>query len=147
MITRRSTILSMFAILATPALAARPQIFTNADGAAAGGYDVTSYFTAGQPMPGQTGFSADWMGAIWLFTSSRNRNMFAASPKAYAPQYGGHCAYAASKNALASAVPEAWTIVDNKLYLNFNLGVRSRWRQNITGNIELADGFWPGLHG
>ncbi len=147
MITRRTTILSMFAMLATPAFAARPQIFTNADGQAASGYDVTSYFTTGQPQPGLADFSIEWMGATWLFASAENRDMFAANPENYAPQYGGHCAYAASENALASSVPEAWTVVDGKLYLNFSLGVRARWRQDIPGNIALADGFWPGLHG
>ncbi len=149
MITRRSTILGLSCALAAPVLAraARPQIFTRADNIAVSGYDVTAYFSAGGPMPGEARFGTEWMGAIWHFASAQNRETFVASPETHAPQYGGHCAYAASKNALASAVPQAWTIVDGKLYLNYSLGVRDRWRQDISGNIALADGYWPALHG
>jgi len=151
MLTRRHTILGLSAalaapLLASPALAARPQVFTNSSNVAASGYDVTAYFTAGEPVLGMAEFSAEWLGALWYFASAQSRDLFVANPEAYAPQYGGHCAYAASKGALASTVPEAWTIVENRLYLNYSLGVRSIWRKDISGNIALADGNWPSLH-
>lgn len=86
------------------------------------------------------------MGATWHFPNAERRDMFESNPEACAPKYGGHCAYAASKGAVASMVPEAWTIVDGELYLNYSLGVRDIWRRDIAGNIALADGFWPSLH-
>ncbi len=71
--------------------------------------------------------------------------MFQAEPEKYAPQYGGYCAYAASLGATASADPVAWTIADGKLYLNYSLGVRSRWSEDIPGRISAADRNWPGI--
>ena len=45
----------------------------------------------------------------------------------------------------ASTVPEAWTIVDGKLYLNYSLGVRKRWQRDIPSRIAAADKNWPGV--
>ena len=146
MITRRTALALIGATMASPALANRPQIYKGNNNVAVNGYDVVGYFTEGTHLQGQPEFSADSMGATWQFASAENRDLFIATPEAYAPQYGGHCAYAASKGALASSVPEAWTIFEGKLYLNYSLGVRDLWRQDIAGNIALADGFWPSLH-
>lgn len=146
MITRRTLLALIGATIASPALANRTEIYKGNNNVAVNGYDVVGYFTDESHVQGLPEFSTDWMGATWQFASAESRDMFAATPEAYAPQYGGYCAYAASKGALASTVPEAWTIVDGKLYLNFSLGVRDLWRRDIAGNIALADGFWPELH-
>jgi len=146
MITRRTALALMSASIASPALANRPQIYKGNNNVAVNGYDVVGYFSEGTHVQGAPEFSAEWTGAVWQFASAHNRDLFAAAPERYAPQYGGHCAYAAPKGALAGSVPEAWTVVDGKLYLNFSLGVRDLWRQDIAGNIALADGFWPSLH-
>ena len=47
-----------------------------------------------------------------------------------------------SKGNVASTDPDAWTIVDGKLYLNYSLGVRRTWLKDVAGNIEKADGHW-----
>ncbi len=146
MITRRTALALIGATIASPVLASRPEIYKSNTNVAVNGYDVVGYFSDEAHIQGLADFSTDWMGATWQFANAANRDMFEANPEAYAPQYGGHCAYAASKGALASSVPEAWTIVDGKLYLNFSLGVRDIWRRDIAGNIALADGFWPELH-
>jgi hypothetical protein len=39
--------------------------------------------------------------------------------------------------------PDAWTIVDGKLYLNYNQSVRGRWSSDIPGYIRKADANWP----
>ena len=69
--------------------------------------------------------------------------VFIANPEKYAPQFGGYCAYAVSKGATATTVPEAWTIVDGKLYLNYSTDVQKLWRQDIPGNIAAANKNWP----
>ncbi|MGJ8528178.1 YHS domain-containing (seleno)protein [Maritalea sp.] len=131
----------------TPTFAAA-EIFTGiVPGVAVGGYDSVSYFTAGEPTKGDEKFSTTYKGAKWLFSSQNNLDMFVANPEKYAPQYGGYCAYAASKGALAKGDPEAWTIHDEKLYLNFSKSVRGIWRQDIPGNIKKADANFPGLVG
>jgi len=66
-----------------------------------------------------------------------------AGPAAYAPQYGGYCAWAVSQGYTASTDPHAWRIVDGKLYLNYSKGVQKRWQQDIPGNIAKGDANWP----
>jgi YHS domain-containing protein len=132
------------AAFAPGAMAATPEIYAE-DGIAIDGTDAVAYFTEGAPIPGDETITFDYMGATWRFASEENRDMFAADPAAYAPQYGGYCAFAVSKGATAPTAPDAWTIVDDKLYLNFSVSVRERWRQDILGNIAAADANWPGV--
>jgi hypothetical protein len=147
---RRRTLLTLAAILPTlalsvPAWAEKAMIDTGAmEGIALGGYDAVSYFS-GTPAKGSDEFSTDWKGAKWKFVSAANRDVFTASPEKYAPQYGGYCAYAVSKGATAPGDPNAWTVVDNKLYLNFSPAVKETWSKDIPGNITKADGNWPNV--
>jgi YHS domain-containing protein len=121
------------------------KIDKDADGLAIKGYDAVSYFTDMKPMMGRSSYTYDWMGAKWQFTSEKNLNMFKANPEKYAPQYGGYCAYAVSKNMLAPVDPTAWTVVDGKLYLNNSGKVQKLWKKDIPGNIKTADKNWTKL--
>ena len=56
------------------------------------GYDPVAYFTEGKAMEGSEDHALKWLGANWHFASNEHKEMFAATPTAYAPQYGGHCA-------------------------------------------------------
>lgn len=107
------------------------------------GTDPVAYFQEGRPVEGSSDFEHEWKGATWQFASAENRDLFAADPEAYAPQYGGYCAWAVSQGYTASIDPEAWKIVDGKLYLNYSKGVQSRWAQDIPGHITAADQNWP----
>jgi len=118
---------------------------TTKDGLAVKGYDVVAYFTEGVPVQGLPEFEYEWNGAKWRFSSSDNRELFKAAPEKYAPQYGGYCAYAVSRGTTADIDPEAWNIVDGKLYLNLNEDVQMKWKQDIPGYIEKADRNWPGV--
>ncbi len=110
---------------------------------AVSGYDPVAYFTDGKPVEGSGDFEHDWNGATWRFASQANLEAFKADPAAYAPQFGGYCAWAVSQGYTASTVPEAWRIVDGKLYLNYSKGVQATWEQDIPGNIAKADRNWP----
>jgi len=110
------------------------------------GYDPVAYFTQSAPARGLPQVTQQWMGATWLFSSAGNRDLFAASPEKYAPRYGGYCAYAVSKGRTAGVDPEAWKIVDGKLYLNYSKGVQEKWQKDTKGRIEQADKNWPSLH-
>ena len=114
-------------------------------GVAINGYDPVAYFTDGKPVDGSDDFTHDWNGATWRFASAEHRDMFAADPEKYAPQYGGYCAWAVSQGYTASTDPTAWKIVDDKLYLNYSVGVQQRWVKDIPGNIAKGDKNWPGL--
>ena len=126
------------------AFAANPPVFADSDGAIRG-YDPVAYFTLGVATRGSDEFTTRWQGATYKFSSAENLQHFEEQPEAYAPQYGGYCAYAVSKGATASTEPEAWTIVDSKLYLNYNLGIRQRWRKDTAGNISAANQNWPAV--
>jgi YHS domain-containing protein len=128
---------------ATPARAIEP-VFSD-DGLAIRGYDPVAYFAEQRPVPGQAEFSLDWMGATWRFASAANRDAFAAEPERYAPQYGGYCAYAVSQGYTASIDPDAWKVVDDKLYLNYSKSVQRRWQRDIPGHIAKGDQNWPKL--
>jgi YHS domain-containing protein len=132
--------------LATTAAAGKVDPVYQHGGFAIRGYDAVEYYQKAAPVKGSSQFSYQWRGATWLFASAENRDRFQADPERYAPQYGGYCAYAVSKGHTASIDPEAWTIVDGKLYLNYSKGVQKKWKQDVPGNIDKADMYWPDLH-
>lgn len=109
------------------------------------GTDTVAYFTEGRAVKGLKKFEAEWNGAVWRFASAENRDLFTAAPEKYAPQYGGYCAWAVSQGYTAGIDPEAWKIVDGKLYLNYSREVQKTWEKDIPGNIRLADQNYPKL--
>lgn len=134
----------LLGLAARPAIAAEPEIFSDG-GLAIRGADPVAFFTEGGPVAGTADHALMWMGTTWLFASAANMAQFEANPQAFAPQYGGYCAFAMSRGYIASSVPEAWTIHDDKLYLNYSTGVRSRWLRDIEGNIASAAPHWPSI--
>ena len=86
------------------------------------------------------------MGAKWYFASAANRDAFAKNSQKYAPQFGGYCAWAVSQGYTAGIDPEAWKIVDGKLYLNYSKSVQKMWEQDVPGNIRKGNENWPKLH-
>ncbi len=146
MLNRRSFIglLAASPLLARPAFAATADVFSDG-GLAIRGADPVAFFTAGAPTTGDAAHSLMWKGATWQFASAENMALFEANPEAYAPQFGGYCAFAMSKGSIASSVPEAWSIVDGKLYLNYSVNVRTIWSEDIPGNIARAESFWPDI--
>ena len=127
------------------ALACGVQAQNNVDSSslALKGYDPVAYFTEGKPVQGKREFTAHHQGATYRFASAANRDAFLAGPAKYAPQYGGYCAYGMASGYKAPIEPDAWTIVDGRLYLNYNQSVRSRWSSDIPGFVRKADANWP----
>lgn len=113
------------------------------DGLALRGYDAVAYFREGAPAEGRAEFAHEWNGARWLFKSAENRDAFAREPEAYAPQNGGYCSYAVAHGYTADADPQAWKVVNGKLYLNYNLEVRKLWEQDIPGYLQKSEQNWP----
>lgn len=114
-------------------------------GLAVAGYDPVAYFTDGKPIEGKKEFSFEWQGATWRFASAAHRELFAATPEKYAPQYGGYCAWAVSQGYTADIDPEAFKIVDGRLYLNYDKKVQATWEKDTTGLIRKGDENWPKL--
>ncbi len=124
---------------------AEDPIYTNWRGLALSGYDPVSYFVAGKPVAGDSAHTLKWMDATWRFSSAENLALFRANSGAYAPQYGGYCAWAVANGYTASADPEAWRIVEGRLYLNYSAEVQEEWEVDIPGFIARADQSWPRL--
>jgi YHS domain-containing protein len=128
-----------------PAWAGKAPVYQSYSGTAIDGTDPVSYFTEGRPVAGKAGITHKWNGATWRFTSAENRERFAAAPEKYAPRYGGYCAWAVSQGYTASTDPDAWSIVDGKLYLNYSKSVQKKWEGDVPGHIASANRNWPGL--
>lgn len=110
------------------------------------GYDTVAYFTEGKPIEGNKKFTTEYKGADWYFSSQQNLDAFVHNPERYAPQYGGYCAWAVSaKNDFAPGDPMHWSIVDNKLYLNYDQEIKQRWESDRDLHITQADKNWPEL--
>lgn len=107
------------------------------------GYDTVAFHTDGRAIRGEEAFETRWRDAVWRFSSAENLSLFLSNPEAYAPAYGGHCAWAAANGYTASGDPHAWAVVDGRLFLNFNLGVKRRWDVDRPGNIAAGDRNWP----
>jgi YHS domain-containing protein len=112
-------------------------------GKAIRGYDPVAYFTENKPVKGNEELVFHWNNASWYFSSQQNLDSFKKEPVKYAPQYGGYCAYGLSNGYKASTEADAWTIVNGKLYLNYNLQVREEWSRERNKRIEKADMNWP----
>ena len=126
------------------ALAIDP-VYSSFWGLAIRGTDPVAYFTEGRPVEGVAEHSFEYLGATWRFASAENKAAFEADPERYAPQYGGYCAWAVSQGYTASIDPEAWSIVEGRLYLNYSKEVMKTWLADRDGHIARADASWPGL--
>jgi len=114
-------------------------------GVAIEGYDSVAYFTDAKPVEGSKQFTFDWQGATWQFASAEHRDLFAREPEKYAPQYGGYCAWAVAHGYTAGIDPEAWTIDDGRLFLNYDKKIQAKWLADMKKYIADGDKNWPEL--
>ncbi|MGC1455788.1 MAG: YHS domain-containing (seleno)protein [Nitrospirota bacterium] len=126
----------------SPAFAIDP-VNKTSDNVAIKGYDPVAYFTDRKPVKGSRDFEYAWMGAKWRFSTAGHKDLFLKDPDKYAPKYGGYCAYAVSQGTTADIDPDAWNIVDGRLYLNLSKRIKDKWSKDIPGYIKKADEKWP----
>ena len=135
------------ALAFAPAASAEPAIYTGRFSTTAlQGYDPVAYFETGEPAKGSKDFATEYKGATFRFTSAEHRDAFIADPAAYAPQYGGYCAWAMADGKYAKGDARYWKIVDGKLYLNYNSDIQDKWNVDIPGFISRADTEWSALN-
>jgi YHS domain-containing protein len=123
-----------------PALAGE---YYEREGVAIGGYDPVAYFAEMKPVKGLAEFHAEYQGSTFHFSTVANRDTFMANPDKFAPQYGGYCAFGMAKGYKAVIDPAAFTVVEDKLFLNYSSTVRFRWALDIPGYISKANSNWP----
>jgi len=138
-------ILVLFSVVSFSAHAVEPIYTATFSNVAIKGYDPVAYFTDNAPVQGSETYQYPWQGAVWYFSSAKNLALFKANPEQYAPQYGGYCAYAVANGKTAKIDPSQFSIVDGKLYLNYNAKIQSRWLEQRDHYIGLADRHWPAI--
>lgn len=124
--------------------ASTASINVNAEHVILGGYDTVSYFQ-GKPAEGDKKFAAEYDGAKYYFASAANLKTFQADPSRYAPQFGGFCAMGAALGKKLDVDPNAYKVVDGKLFLNINADVFKKWSEDVPGNITKANANWPAI--
>jgi YHS domain-containing protein len=132
--------IAAFALFSTGALAGD---FFETDGVALRGYDPVAYFVSSEPQKGQSQYSYEYRGSKFYFASEANQRAFMQMPEKYAPQFGGYCAYGTAQGYKVSTQPDAFAIVQDKLYLNYDRKVQKIWQQDVPGNIQRAQKNWP----
>ena len=141
----------LFAIIAISlisnvSLAKEDEIYTSFfSSTGAGGYDVVAYFTEGKPVEGNGKYVTEYKNAEWQFASQENLEKFKQDPETYAPQYGGYCAWAVSQGSLASGDPLQWSIVNDRLYLNYDAKIQARWSADRDNFIVQGNKNWPNV--
>jgi YHS domain-containing protein len=138
----KNLLFGIFLFVPSMLWAQRSLIFTTGQGAIRG-YDPVAYFTEAREVMGKKEIVFEYLGTQWHFASEENRNLFKQNPEKYTPQFGGYCAYGMSRGYKAETQPNAWTIVDGKLYLNYNVDVREKWSQDTANYIKKAEANWP----
>ena len=119
--------------------------YPNEKGIAIQGFDAVAYFTVGRPTTGVTEFEHEWRGATWRFASQEHLDRFVAEPRRYAPRYGGFCAGAMWRGLRAPVDPDAFAIVDGKLYLAYSKEGMAEFEENASESVPAADANWERL--
>jgi YHS domain-containing protein len=126
------------------AMAQRSEIYAPG-GKAISGYDPVAFYTAASPVKGMDSLAYNWKGSVWLFANRQDLRSFSANPEKYAPQYGGYCAYGAAQGHKASSEIDTWTVVNGKLYFNYNGKIKGLWVKDQQEMIRTADKQWPAI--
>ena len=135
---------ALFAFSGHAARATEPmaRVVVDAQGVAIGGYDPVAYFREGLAVVGSAAHEHRWNGAVWRFATAEARDLFAADPEAFAPQFGGWCAWAMSQDRASPGDPRVWRIVGGRLYFNCSAEAERSWAADLEANIARGEAHW-----
>lgn len=121
-----------------------PGVELNVDeqGRAVRGYDVVAYHQ-GSAVPGDDVHQHTWQGVTWLFSSVKNRDVFAAEPERFAPSNGGYCTFGVVLKKKLDVDPEVFLVDNDRLYLFLNHEVQERFLSDKEGNLQMVTAQWP----
>jgi YHS domain-containing protein len=113
-------------------------------GVAIKGYDPVAYFTDNKAVKGSEKYSYEWLGTPWHFANSKHQELFQSDPVKYAPQYGGYCAAEVVGGSVTVDIdPEAFKIIDGKLYLIYDKPDAAIFAADASESIPKASANWP----
>lgn len=139
----KQTILAAFLVFASFIAHAGVETSTDSNDVILAGYDAVAYFTEDKAVEGDARYTAQHDGAIYRFSSEKNRDLFQENPEKYAPAYGGYCAFGTTFEKKLAVNGKAFKIVDGRLYVNKSLSVYETWSEDIPNNIAKAESIWP----
>lgn len=113
------------------------------NGIALKGHDPVAYFADRKSTMGSADYTASVDGATYRFASAENRGQFFTEPANYTPAFGGFCALGVTLGMKIAGDPDAWKIVNDKLYINSSPKSLVIWSEDIPGNIKKANEAWP----
>ncbi|MEL6212183.1 MAG: YHS domain-containing (seleno)protein [Pseudomonadota bacterium] len=132
------------AALAVPEVraAVTPIVINPETGVAMEGYDPVGFFTEGKAMKGDAAFMVEYQGAMFLFATAENRDLFAANPEKYAPAHGGYCSQTLAQGSLTPASPLNWTIHGDRLFFTRSPEANEAFRAERTRVITASDKYY-----
>lgn len=129
------------------------------DNVGAEGYDVTSYFTEGKAIKGDTTNAYEHDGVTYFFASEQSRSLFISNPEKYLPQYGGYCAFGlgmetgegvgSNKPGKYPGTPTSFKIIDDKLYLFHDseyFRAKEKWENDESRYLLQSRKAWETIH-
>jgi YHS domain-containing protein len=141
----KNILLFVFLLALSPVAFAKS--LSNVDGSGVGiqGYDPVAYFTDNKAVKGDAQFQSTANGVVYWFASADHKAAFDANPAKYEPLFGGFCAWAVSKGYTAQVDPNAFQVVDGRLFLQYSLKIRDGFSKDTAGNLKKAEANWPGI--
>lgn len=133
----------LFCVISAAGASASSQSYIPQYGTALSGYDAVAYQTQNAAVRGNTGHVVYHKGLAYLFANKANADTFRANPGRYEPAYNGYCAMGVALGRKFPGDPEAFRVVDGRLYLNLNPDIQATWMKDIPGNITKAEENWP----
>jgi YHS domain-containing protein len=139
MLTVGLLLVGLNTLAAPPINTLKNSFFSPQTDTAINGYDSVAYLTQNAAIKGQDAHTYEWKGAKWKFSTAANLELFKSAPDTYAPQYGGYCAYGVATDKLVKVDPDQFTVVDGKLYLNYDASIQKDWLKDRASYIKQAD--------
>jgi YHS domain-containing protein len=106
------------------------------------GHDPVAYFTQEKHVLGNPAIKAEHDGVTYRFASEENKAAFVKEPAKYAPQYGGFCTNGIVYGIPWGGDPDAWKIIDGKLYIFGGESSRKYFLMDEARNLKLAMQYW-----
>lgn len=103
------------------------------------GYDPVAYFTDGKASRGSEQYQVSWDGARYQFVTPEHQEAFRREPEKFTPQFAGLCTMGLGAGKRVTADPEAWLIMEGKLYLFSSTAARDKFLQNPTDYLAKAE--------
>ncbi|MGL4576104.1 MAG: YHS domain-containing (seleno)protein [Burkholderiaceae bacterium] len=106
------------------------------------GYDVVSYFTENTHKKGDPKIKSVYKAVTFRFSKPEHKQLFDANPEKYIPQFGGYCTNGVVYGMGWGGDPDAWAMIDGKLYIFGGQGSKDGFMLDPVGNMKLANKYW-----